>query len=67
MKMEGIDIQRDIDNIIKQIKNPKLKQELEDYVFIREKIDKVKIRTRRNDSQAILALDKYFTSEIYHT
>lgn len=61
--MEGIDIQRDIDNIIKQIKNPELKKELEDYMNIREKIDKVKIRTRRNDSQAILALDKYFTKE----
>jgi len=59
--MENIDIQRDIDHIIKQIKIPELKKELEKYMLVREKIDKVKIRTRRNDAQAILSLDKYLT------
>ena len=57
--MENINITRDIDNIIKQIKTPNFQKEIIDYLFVREKIDRVKIRTRRNDAQALLALDKF--------
>lgn len=57
--MESINIERDIENILKQIKTPGFQKEIRDYLFIRERIDKVKIRTRRNDVQALLSLDKF--------
>jgi len=57
--MENLNISRDIENILKQIKTPDFKKEIIDYLRIRERIDKVAICTRRNDAQAFLTLDKF--------
>ncbi|MCJ7570633.1 MAG: tyrosine-type recombinase/integrase [Candidatus Thermoplasmatota archaeon] len=57
--MENLNINIDIENIIKQIKNPVFMKEIEDYLRIRERVDKVALCTRRNDAQAFLALDKF--------
>ena len=65
--MDSTDIDKTTNGIAGRIENPVLKKEVEDYLFIRERIDKVKPRTRRNDAQALLSFDKFLnkTSKDY--
>ena len=57
--MDSTDIEKTTNSIVGRIENPVLKKDVEDYLFIRERIDKVKPRTRRNDAQALLSFDKF--------
>ena len=53
------DVDRYIDRMLNNFLNKQHKKEAEEYLFIRERIDKVNSFTRRNDVQSLLVLDKY--------
>jgi integrase len=53
------DVDKYIDNMLNSFLNKQHRKETEDYLFVRERIDKVKNYTRRNDVQSLLTLDKY--------
>jgi integrase len=61
--MDSTDIDKTTNGIVGRIENPILKKEVEDYLFIRERIDKVRPRTRRNDAQALLSFDKFLNKK----
>jgi len=48
-----------IDRMLNSFLNKQHRKEAEDYLFVRERIDKVKNYTRRNDVQSLLTLDKF--------
>ena len=53
------DVDKYIGNMLNSFLNKQHRKEAEDYLFVRERIDKVKNYTRRNDVQSLLTLDKY--------
>ena len=59
MVLDTNDVDKYIGNMLNSFLNKQHRKDAEDYLFIRERIDKVKNYTRRNDVQSLLTLDKY--------
>jgi len=59
------DVDRYIDNMLNNFRNNAHKKDAEEYLFIRERIDKVNNYTRRNDVQSLLALDIFLKDKSY--
>jgi len=57
------DVDKYIGNMLNSFLNKQHRKEAEDYLFVRERIDKVKNYTRRNDVQSLLTLDKYLKNK----
>lgn len=59
MTNQQSEIDRYIKNMLEGITNKVHKQTIQEYLFIRKRIDKVNKYTRRNDMQSLLALHKF--------
>ncbi len=59
------DVDRYIVNMLNNFRNKSHKKDAEEYLFIRERIDKVNNYTRRNDVQALLSLDFFLKGKSY--
>ena len=59
MTTNSNDADRYVDNMLKSFRNNQHKKDMEDYLLVRKRIDKVNSYTMRNDVQSLLALDKF--------
>ena len=58
-------VDANIGNMLNSFRNKQHRETAAEYNFIRKRIDKVKVRTRRNDIQALLALDHFLKDKSY--
>lgn len=57
--MRALYIEKTVKKMLENYRNKQHREEVEEYLFIREHVDKVSIHTKKNNVQAIFALDKF--------
>ena len=59
MDINLFDVDKYIDNMIKNFRNKQHAEEVKEYLLVRKRIDKVNSYTMRNDVQSLLSLDSF--------